>query len=120
MTTRAPGHYNGGPSGSALHNPEPPFPLNHAAADRIIPARPALAGPMREPDPTPPSPLSSGVGWASRVTTLGLEFCLPPLAGVWVDNRMGTRPWGLLVGAILGFAVGLTHLVQLARGSTRR
>jgi F0F1-type ATP synthase assembly protein I len=67
----------------------------------------------------PQTPLSIGVAWASRVTSLALEFVLPTLAGWWIDGRLGTRPWGLMAGATLGFVVGLIHLLQIARGGAK-
>jgi F0F1-type ATP synthase assembly protein I len=57
--------------------------------------------------------------WASRVTTVGLEFALPPLLGALLDRRLGTSPAALLVGAVLGFVVGIVHLLQIAREGTR-
>jgi F0F1-type ATP synthase assembly protein I len=54
--------------------------------------------------------------WASRATSLGLEFALPALAGFWLDGRFGTSPWIALVGALLGFAAGMTHLLRIAKG----
>jgi F0F1-type ATP synthase assembly protein I len=56
--------------------------------------------------------------WASRVTTLGLEFALPPLLGAFLDRRWGSSPAGVLVGAVLGFVVGMMHLLKLAREGT--
>jgi hypothetical protein len=66
----------------------------------------------------PRTPLSVGMAWASRVTTLGLEFSLPALGGHWLDTRLGTRPWLTLVGSVIGFAVGMMHLLRIAREGT--
>jgi F0F1-type ATP synthase assembly protein I len=63
----------------------------------------------------PRDPLSAGIMWASRATSLGLEFVLPTLVGLWLDGRFGTKPWGTLVGALLGFAAGMTHLLRIAK-----
>lgn len=45
---------------------------------------------------------------AAKFIGLGLEiavvFCAPVLAGYWLDGRYGSRPWGVLVGALLGAA----------------
>ena len=68
--------------------------------------------------PTPESPLSAGIQWAARVTSIGLEFTLPTVVGAWIDTRYGTRPAGVLIGGVLGFATGFLHLLQIARGST--
>lgn len=55
--------------------------------------------------------------WASRVTSLALEFTLPALAGGWIGGRLGSRPVGIMLGAALGFVVGMLHLLQIARGT---
>jgi ATP synthase protein I len=71
------------------------------------------------------SSLSVGLEWASRVSSVGLEFALPPLAGAYVDSRAGTTPWLTLLGVVLGFAAGMTHILRIAnqgrggRGSDR-
>jgi ATP synthase protein I len=56
--------------------------------------------------------------WASRATTLGLEFTLPALGGAYLDRRWGTEPLATVVGAILGFAVGMMHILRLTREGT--
>jgi F0F1-type ATP synthase assembly protein I len=66
------------------------------------------------------SPLSAGLAWASRITTLGIGFVVPILAGVWADNRLGTKPWLLLTGFALGLAVGFLQLLQIVRERGRR
>jgi ATP synthase protein I len=62
--------------------------------------------------------LAVGVEWAARITTVGLEFALPPLLGALVDRWMESGPWGALVGAVLGFSIGMGHLLQIAREGT--
>jgi len=69
-------------------------------------------------EPESRSPLSVGIAWASRVTTLGLEFALPALAGYYLDQRWRTAPVLILVGTTLGFAVGMMHLLRIARGTS--
>ena len=64
-----------------------------------------MVGRMHEPSPPGRTPLSIGFAWAYRVTAVGLEFVLPALAGYWIDGRLGSRPVGMLLGAVLGFAV---------------
>jgi ATP synthase protein I len=56
--------------------------------------------------------------WASRITSLGLEFALPALGGVYLDRRFDTRPWGTLIGSALGFALGMWHILKIAREGT--
>ncbi len=61
------------------------------------------------------SPLSAGIAWASRLTALGFEFVLPALGGYYLDRRWGTEPAATLVGTVLGFGVGMFHLLQMTR-----
>jgi hypothetical protein len=65
--------------------------------------------------PEPSDPLSIGLYWASRVTTVGLEFALPALGGLWLDRRWPIAPTGVIVGAAIGFAVGMLHLLRISR-----
>jgi F0F1-type ATP synthase assembly protein I len=66
----------------------------------------------------PRSSLSVGLEWASRITSVGLTFALPPLLGAALDRWWGTSPVALLVGAVLGFAAGIMQTLQLARAGT--
>ncbi len=67
--------------------------------------------------PKPPQPEGKGLSpaWAYRATGVGFEFVLPILAGVWVDRKLNSSPWGVLIGAVLGFLVGMAHLIRLAK-----
>jgi ATP synthase protein I len=70
-------------------------------------------------DPEPRTPLALGILWASRITSLGLEFSLPVVGGYYLDRWQGTSPLATLAGLVLGFAVGMVHLLQIARGGSR-
>jgi hypothetical protein len=65
------------------------------------------------------SPLSVGIGWASRISALGFEFSLPPLAGYALDRWLGSNPVGILVGMVVGFLVGMMHILQIAKDSSK-
>ena len=65
--------------------------------------------------PEPRSILSIGIELASKVTTVGLEFALPALLGVAIDRWWTTTPWATVIGAVLGFAVGMMHILRIAR-----
>jgi hypothetical protein len=69
--------------------------------------------------PVPRSPLSVGIDWASRITTLGFEFALPALLGHYIDRKAGSNPVGLLVGMVFGFVAGMVHLLRIARDSSK-
>ena len=62
----------------------------------------------------PRSPLGVGLELASRITTIGLEFALPPVAGFGVDYWLGTIPAATIIGAVIGFAVGMLHAVRMS------
>ena len=48
---------------------------------------------------------------------LGLTFVVAAaggsLGGHWLDSRLGTDPWLLLVGALLGITVGFYHFFSV-------
>ncbi len=65
------------------------------------------------------STLSVGMQWASRISTIGMEFALPALLGAYVDQWWALRPLATVFGAVLGFAVGMMHILRIARRDTR-
>ena len=68
----------------------------------------------------PRSALSVGLQWASRVSTVGIEFVVPTLFGVWLDSRWGTSPLAMLTGTLLGFSVMMLHLLRIVRERSGR
>lgn len=72
---------------------------------------------MTRPDESR-SNLAVGLQWASRVTTVGLDFVVPPLLGVILDKWLSTSPAAMLVGAVLGFGVGMAQILRIAREGT--
>jgi F0F1-type ATP synthase assembly protein I len=65
------------------------------------------------PDDRPP--MTIAMEWSARLMTIGLEMALPAAGGYWLDGRIGTSPVFVILGAMLGFAVGMFHLMQIAR-----
>lgn len=65
---------------------------------------------------------SEAAGWY-RMAGVGMEFIVAVLLfggiGWWLDRSFGTRPWLLLAGCGLGFAVGLWLMFKAARKSFR-
>jgi len=51
--------------------------------------------------------------WVARVTAIGLEFAVPALVGRLLDLGLGTGPWLVVSGALLGLAVGMLHVLRL-------
>ena len=58
--------------------------------------------------------------WASRGMSVGLEFVVPAILGLWLDRYWPVAPLGVIAGAVLGFALGLTHLLRIAKEGERR
>jgi F0F1-type ATP synthase assembly protein I len=56
-----------------------------------------------------------GVG-STMAAALGLRLA----AGYWLDARMGTRPWFLLLGSGLGMFAGFYHLFKLVSGQKKK
>jgi ATP synthase protein I len=55
--------------------------------------------------------------------SIGIEFALSVLvglgAGYWLDKKLGTAPWLMLVGMCFGFTAGLRSMFHYARSSAR-
>ena len=65
-------------------------------------------------------PIAAAMQWVTRITTVSLEMSLPAAGGYWLDDRWGTAPWLVVVGATLGFVVGFRHLLQMVDQANRR
>jgi F0F1-type ATP synthase assembly protein I len=53
------------------------------------------------------------------IAQVGLEMAVPVGVGLFLDNSLDWRPWGVIVGAVLGLAIGLTHLAVLSQRSDK-
>jgi hypothetical protein len=71
---------------------------------------PALAEEPPVPDPRL-DPKEWGYYWA--LAQVGFEMVLPIGGGIVVDHYLGCPPWGVVIGAVVGLAGGLFHLVVL-------
>jgi F0F1-type ATP synthase assembly protein I len=58
-----------------------------------------------------------------RYSGLGFQFAAVvgvfALGGHWLDGRLGSRPWLLILGVFTGFALGLYSLLSKLPGGTR-
>ncbi len=64
------------------------------------------------------SKFAVGMDWATRATSIGLEFVIPALLGAYLDEKIGSSPLCVLLGAFLGFGIGMIHILQIAREGT--
>lgn len=58
--------------------------------------------------------------WASRITSISLTMTLPAAAGYWGDVQLGTSPWLVILGAVVGLGAGLTQLIRLSDQMTSK
>ena len=72
---------------------------------------------MTRPDESR-SKLAVGMDWATRATSIGLEFVIPALLGAYLDQKIGSSPLCVLIGAFLGFGIGMVHILKIAREGT--
>ena len=68
---------------------------------------------MPRQDSEPPMAVASR--WVSEIINIALQFCLPAGAGFWLDDRWGTSPWLVVLGACLGFFIAGTSFAQLIK-----
>ncbi len=50
--------------------------------------------------------------------TISLEMSLPGVLGFWLDGRWGTGVLFTVLGVVVGFSVGMLHLVKLAKSAS--
>ncbi len=63
--------------------------------------------------------MAAAFRWVHEVTAVALEMALPAWLGHWLDDRWNTAPWLVSFGAVLGFIVGMQHLLRLARSGSK-
>jgi F0F1-type ATP synthase assembly protein I len=65
-------------------------------------------------------PMVAAMRWVQQITSIAVEMALPAFLGHLADERWGTEPWLVGVGALFGFAVAMLHLLSLAKQGGRR
>jgi F0F1-type ATP synthase assembly protein I len=50
---------------------------------------------------------------------MGVAVILGLLAGMWADKKLGTEPWLLLLGTMLGLAAGVRGIFRAVREADR-
>lgn len=55
----------------------------------------------------------------TRVASVGIEFALSTVIGLlggrWLDGKLHSEPWLMLVGLVLGVVAGFRSLIRTAR-----
>jgi F0F1-type ATP synthase assembly protein I len=70
---------------------------------------------MNEAHMPPQGPDRRQLGTYYAIAQVGLEMVVPIGIGWWADEQLGWAPWLLILGVILGFVLGIGHLVALTR-----
>jgi len=65
------------------------------------------------------SGIARATEWASRITAVCFEMCLPALLGYWIDQRLGTKVVFTIAGGVLGMVGGMMSLVRMTRSLAR-
>lgn len=50
---------------------------------------------------------------------LGVAVVLSLLAGMWVDSQLGSEPWFMLVGLVIGLIAGFRGVIRAVERSDR-
>lgn len=53
------------------------------------------------------------LGFYFSLSQVGMEMVVPIGVGVALDSYLGWKPWGAILGTLLGFVGGLGHLLVL-------
>lgn len=71
---------------------------------------------MSEPRPTPPNAGKPGGPQPADLAGIGVQFVAVLLlflfAGKWLDQRLGTSPWLLMLGVFVGFGLSLLYIYR--------
>ncbi|MET0387859.1 MAG: AtpZ/AtpI family protein [Polyangiales bacterium] len=55
----------------------------------------------------------------AKMTSVGIEFSISTLIGLlggqWIDEKLGSQPWLMIVGLLLGVVAGMRSLIRTAR-----
>lgn len=62
--------------------------------------------------------MALAVEWVAKITTVAIEMFLPAVGGKYLDSYLGTNYW-VVVGLVVGFVLGMWHLLQMTRYSNR-
>ena len=69
---------------------------------------------MKGRDPPVRQTVAQAYIWASRASQLATQSAVPPLLGYWADSSWGTKPWMIILGAVVGFSLLMLGVMELA------
>jgi F0F1-type ATP synthase assembly protein I len=53
------------------------------------------------------------LGYYFALGQIGMEMVVPMVVGIALDHYLDWRPWATVIGLIVGFVGGMTHLILL-------
>ena len=65
------------------------------------------------------SPYAIGYEWSVIVSSIGMEMALPPIFGIWLDQKFGTVMLFTLLGAAFGMITAMMHLIQIGKKNNK-
>jgi len=72
-----------------------------------------------EPSPSERQQKINTIRTIGALSTVGFSFVLAIVIGVaagyYIDNHFGTKPWGFLIGFVLGLVAGVLNVVRTSR-----
>ncbi len=81
----------------------------------------SAAGSSKSPGPVSDSGMAQSLAFAAQ---LGFAIACPMVAfiggGAWLDTRVGTVPWLIFAGIVLGILAAAGTLYQVMRAQTKR
>jgi F0F1-type ATP synthase assembly protein I len=64
-------------------------------------------------------PTPRDLGYYAAIAQVGIEMVVPAIGGFYLDDWLGTAPWMMIAGAVVGFAGSLIHLFAILRRKAR-
>jgi F0F1-type ATP synthase assembly protein I len=59
--------------------------------------------------------VSNAMRLASRASSIALQFAGPAGCGAWLDQKIETSPWFLLLGLSIGSYLGFVEIIRLSK-----
>jgi len=59
--------------------------------------------------------MAIGLEWSATIMVIAAEMVVPGLIGYWIDTKLGTRAFFLLVGLAVGSLMAGLALARIAR-----
>lgn len=79
---------------------------------------PDMSGGRPEPRNRPPTP--SGAEYAGAGLQLALTLVIFMFLGIWLDKRLGSSPWFVIICIFVGAAAGFFSLYRRLMGASKR